>query len=401
MHTFDSPNRCERTRINIQTGCFFLLLACACLQTKKLLVGTVDSHTFISPLAGSGHKEQRLYTARLSSRVQSNAMSPKSNDATPPLPRLLWFACLLTAFATFVHPTAASTSSSVSKRSPALPAERAALAPFVLPPKPSTCDRRPATFRPGRLRLLYDITPQEGFNLRRDVYVRMAVFARHMQKSGAIGWHDVRLVVPPFRQMPHWQNADDNNDELMRPHYWTKFFDLQQIAAYAPVLDAWEYYAEQQRRPTPVHFVQLINYPVDDGPFSDRYELTKRLCKATPPIFGECNITVAEYWNARFQGNVVGLGRLVEELWRRRDASAESADLHVYLWRADIALHMRFGEAEYWRARRSMRFAGYLEREATDYRRTGMGLPVLEGEVQRPWRWQDEMVSCAASAINC
>jgi len=37
---------------------------------------------------------------------------------------------------------------------------------------------------------LYDINPPEGFNLRRDVYMRMAVFVRKMKKLG--DWHLVR-----------------------------------------------------------------------------------------------------------------------------------------------------------------------------------------------------------------
>jgi len=37
---------------------------------------------------------------------------------------------------------------------------------------------------------LYDVNPPEGFNLRRDVYMRMAVFVRKMKKLG--DWHLVR-----------------------------------------------------------------------------------------------------------------------------------------------------------------------------------------------------------------
>jgi hypothetical protein len=38
--------------------------------------------------------------------------------------------------------------------------------------------------------ILYDVNPPEGFNLRRDVYMRMAIFVRKMEKLG--DWHLVR-----------------------------------------------------------------------------------------------------------------------------------------------------------------------------------------------------------------
>ena len=41
----------------------------------------------------------------------------------------------------------------------------------------SDSDKRPTKY------ILYDINPGEGFNLRRDVYMRMAVFVRYLTCS--------------------------------------------------------------------------------------------------------------------------------------------------------------------------------------------------------------------------
>ncbi|KAL2740401.1 GDP-fucose protein O-fucosyltransferase 2 isoform X3 [Vespula squamosa] len=44
--------------------------------------------------------------------------------------------------------------------------------------------------------ILYDVNPPEGFNLRRDVYVRVAVFVKNLNKKDKkYKWH---LVLPPW-----------------------------------------------------------------------------------------------------------------------------------------------------------------------------------------------------------
>lgn len=44
--------------------------------------------------------------------------------------------------------------------------------------------------------ILYDVKPPEGFNLRRDVYVRVAVFMKKLnEKDKEFQW---QLVLPPW-----------------------------------------------------------------------------------------------------------------------------------------------------------------------------------------------------------
>lgn len=44
--------------------------------------------------------------------------------------------------------------------------------------------------------ILYDINPPEGFNLRRDVYVRLAVFIKKLiERDKEYEW---QLVLPPW-----------------------------------------------------------------------------------------------------------------------------------------------------------------------------------------------------------
>lgn len=44
--------------------------------------------------------------------------------------------------------------------------------------------------------ILYDVNPPEGFNLRRDVYIRIAVFLNKLvKKDKEFQW---QLVLPPW-----------------------------------------------------------------------------------------------------------------------------------------------------------------------------------------------------------
>nr|CAD7578020.1 unnamed protein product [Timema californicum] len=52
---------------------------------------------------------------------------------------------------------------------------------------PTTCGRPDRDFK-GFQYILYDVNPLEGFNLRRDVYMRYAVLARRLQQNGD-NWH--------------------------------------------------------------------------------------------------------------------------------------------------------------------------------------------------------------------
>ena len=51
--------------------------------------------------------------------------------------------------------------------------------------------------------ILYDVNPGEGFNLRRDVYMRMAVWVRSLNLQTGTRWV---LVLPPWSHLYHWQN---------------------------------------------------------------------------------------------------------------------------------------------------------------------------------------------------
>lgn len=83
----------------------------------------------------------------------------------------------------------------------------------------------------SKLFIIYDVNPVEGFNLRRDVYIRMATFVYSMRESKK---YVVNLVLPPFvaNKMYHWR-SHRNRDRI----FWGEFFDLSSLREFAKILD--------------------------------------------------------------------------------------------------------------------------------------------------------------------
>ena len=89
---------------------------------------------------------------------------------------------------------------------------------------------------PNHLRyLLYDVNPPEGFNLRRDVYIRMASLVKTLRKEG----DDWVLVLPPWGRLYHWQSPSIHQIRIP----WGEFFSLTSLQANVPVIEYEEFIA--------------------------------------------------------------------------------------------------------------------------------------------------------------
>ena len=80
--------------------------------------------------------------------------------------------------------------------------------------------------------LLYDVNPGEGFNLRRDVYMRVANLVRNLNKDAP--WI---LVLPPWGRLFHWKSR--HLDQVGIP--WSLFFDLPSLRRFVPVIEFEEF----------------------------------------------------------------------------------------------------------------------------------------------------------------
>lgn len=82
---------------------------------------------------------------------------------------------------------------------------------------------------------MYDVNPPEGFNLRRDVYIRMASLVKTLTKDR----DDWVLVLPPWGRLYHWQSPDIY--QLRIP--WGEFFSLTSLQVNVPVIEYEEFIA--------------------------------------------------------------------------------------------------------------------------------------------------------------
>lgn len=91
--------------------------------------------------------------------------------------------------------------------------------------------------------LLYDVNPPEGFNLRRDVYIRMASLLKTLLKT-----EEWVLVLPPWGRLYHWQSPDIPQVRIP----WADFFDLPSLNRNIPVIEYEQFIAgELLARPSP------------------------------------------------------------------------------------------------------------------------------------------------------
>lgn len=89
----------------------------------------------------------------------------------------------------------------------------------------------------GTRYLLYSVNPGEGFNLRRDVYMRAATLVKELRKK-----EDWALVLPPWPHLAHWRTK-----YLQDNLKWEKFFDLPSLNDYVPVIEFDDYLNKEGR----------------------------------------------------------------------------------------------------------------------------------------------------------
>lgn len=91
---------------------------------------------------------------------------------------------------------------------------------------------------PSSRYLLYDVNPPEGFNLRRDVYIRVASLLKTLLKT-----EEWVLVLPPWGRLYHWQSPDIHQVRIP----WSDFFDLPSLNRNIPVLEYEQFIAGEAR----------------------------------------------------------------------------------------------------------------------------------------------------------
>ncbi|KAF3843014.1 hypothetical protein F7725_001863 [Dissostichus mawsoni] len=208
--------------------------------------------------------------------------------------------------------------------------------------------------------LLYDVNPPEGFNLRRDVYIRMASLVKTLRKEG----DDWVLVLPPWGRLYHWQSS--NIHQMRIP--WGEFFSLTSLQVNVPVVEFEEFIAENGG-PFIDQVLVLQNYAegwtdgkweekVDERPCIDKLMYSK---------------DKQGYYRGWFWGYEETRARNVTCISAQGHASIMSPVLQktsqrLMLDRAETLLHDHYAGKDYWDTRRSMVFAKHLRLIGDDFR---------------------------------
>lgn len=230
--------------------------------------------------------------------------------------------------------------------------------------------------------LLYDVNPGEGFNLRRDVYMRIAILVRSLNQDTP--W---TLVLPPWSRLYHWQSRDVGSQQKLP---WSLFFDLASLREFIPVMEFHEF-LEVSKSNTIDEVYYLQHY--QEGWDKWEEKMDKRPCITNPydldPKTGR--------WQGWFFGYMEEVDALKVECvsvmghagflktFLLKNTTARS----VMLDRAETVLHDRYGDALFWQARRSMRFSKHLRDIADTFRAEFLDSTDVQDKTVTEPSWKD------------
>lgn len=232
---------------------------------------------------------------------------------------------------------------------------------------PESCQKQKKRY------LLYDVNYGEGFNLRRDVYMRIAVFVKNLQdlSKECTSKENSKwiLVLPPWGPLHHWQSRS------IKKQYgipWSRFFDLDSLTRFVDVIEFHDYLKQRFGEGTKEGHVDKIVY-LQNFPFDGNWEnrILEENCKERNKYEQDDD----ERWRGFFWG--------YQDTFYGRDFTCLSAMGHasvmkdyllssnsesVLLDRAEVLLHDDYGDKNYWSARRSMVFAAALRAIGDEFR---------------------------------
>ncbi|XP_036767982.2 GDP-fucose protein O-fucosyltransferase 2 isoform X2 [Manis pentadactyla] len=192
--------------------------------------------------------------------------------------------------------------------------------------------------------LLYDVNPPEGFNLRRDVYIRVASLLKTLLKT-----EEWVLVLPPWGRLYHWRSPDIHQVRIP----WSDFFDLPSLNRNIPVIE-YEQFIAESGGPfiDQVYVLQSYAEGWKEGTWEEKIDARPCL---DPPLYSQDK---HEYYRGWFWGYEETRGLNVSCLSVQGSASVIAPVLlgntsarSVMLDRAENLLHDHYGGKEYWDVR--------------------------------------------------
>lgn len=199
--------------------------------------------------------------------------------------------------------------------------------------------------------IFYDVNPGEGFNLRRDVYMRFAIMLAEARKKGKNNW---KLVLPPWYDLYHWKW------DRGIPRQWNMFFDINSLNSFAPVVEIHDVFKKVKGKVLEIdtlYILQNFEDAFENGIFKEKWEIVAS-CENSARFWGYENITAKEVLCVQFQGKASKLWELI---------SMHPSDKKVMFHHGEIALHDNYGTKTFWDCRKSMKFNKSLVKIAKNY----------------------------------
>ncbi|EDO42964.1 predicted protein, partial [Nematostella vectensis] len=208
--------------------------------------------------------------------------------------------------------------------------------------------------------LIYDVNPGEGFNLRRDVYMRVANLVKLLNKKQS--WV---LVTPPWRRLYHWRSRIEQTGLP-----WRTFFDMKNLARYVPVID-FDQFLKVNGGTGIDEIIYLQRYAEGwkDGVWEEKID--DRDCIDNPVYYKD---------GGKYRGYFWGMADVYARKFKCVSVQGTAAIMEPYLLdkiksrsvfidRFEEVLHIHYGQKDYWEARRSLVFAKHLRDEGDKFRR--------------------------------
>ncbi|GIY51518.1 GDP-fucose protein O-fucosyltransferase 2 [Caerostris darwini] len=212
--------------------------------------------------------------------------------------------------------------------------------------------------------LLYDVNPGEGFNLRRDVYMRIATLVKQLNQNDKTSlWI---LVLPPWGPLYHWKSRNVGFQSQIK---WENFFDINSLQLYVPAIELEDFLDENGYKIDALYYLQHYAEGWSDNGWEERFDI--RDCIESPPyertqkgsytgwLWGYDIIFAKELHCLSIQGYSSTLEKFI----------LTTTTSVIMVDRAEVILHNAFGSPEYWMVRRSMQFSKKLTDIGDNFRK--------------------------------
>ena len=241
----------------------------------------------------------------------------------------------------------------------------------------------------NRRYLLYDCNPGEGFNLRRDVYLRIANLVKALREDKRCSKDDWVLVLPAWGRIGyHWKERDMEQSRIK----WSHFFDVESLNRYIPVME-FEDYIEEVGEPIVEEIWYLQRYAEGWSPGNWEEKMHERPC-LDPPAYQSDSEGLYRGWFWGYRETYAKKFKCVSVQANAKFlvgplCGGNTTAKSVMVDRGESVLHDMFGGVDYWRCRRSMVFSDLLKNAANKFREEVLDSTDEKDGTVMPSDWRD------------